>query len=145
MAERLERLTATRQGSNRWRFHRILHLYTQTRTEPEILERIHQYTRCIDGFVTTGPGQGEKDFKSRTGLFIGPGYQDLMGEIYDVRGSVEHLHKDRYLDPLERETQVALTKQETVIEHMARTVLSRILLNEPLWPHFTNKMALAEF
>jgi hypothetical protein len=38
-----------------------------------------------------------------------------------------------------------LTKKEAVIEHIARTTLARILLNEPLWQHFTNKTALAEF
>ncbi len=30
IAERLERLVATRQGSNRWRFNRVLHLYCKT-------------------------------------------------------------------------------------------------------------------
>ena len=111
IAERNEHMVATRQGSNRWRFNRVLHLYCETRAKPEILERIHQYTRCIDGFVTTGPGQGRKDFKSRTELFIGPSHQDLMGEIYDVRSSVEHLHEDRYLDPLLRAMQVELGGQ----------------------------------
>ena len=145
LSERLERMLATRQGSNRWRFNRILHLYTETRAELEILARIHQYTRCIDGFVTTGPGQGRKDFRSRTRLFIGPGYPDLMGEIYDVRSSVEHLHEDRYLNPFLRETQVDLVKKEAIIEHIARTTLARIAHNEPLWEHFTNKAALANF
>jgi hypothetical protein len=145
LAERLERMLATRQGSNRWRFNRVLHLYTETRAEPEILERIHQYTRCIDGFVTTGPGQGRKDFKSRTQLFIGACNQDLMGEIYDVRSSVEHLHEDRYLDPFLRETQVHLTKKEAIIEHIARTTLARIAHTKRLWEHFTNKAALADF
>jgi hypothetical protein len=122
-----------------------LHLYATTRTARDLLQRIHQYTRCIDGFVTTEKGQGEKNFKSRTELFIGPRHHDLMGGIYDVRSSVEHLHEDRYLDPLKRETQVDLTKKEAVIEHVARTTLARIVLNDTLWQHFTNKAALAEF
>lgn len=145
IAERLERLVASRQGSNRWRFNRVLHLYAQTRTEQDILVRIHQYTRCIDGFVTTGPGQGRKDFRNRAALFIGPNHHDLMGEIYDVRSSVEHLHEDRYLDPLSRTTQIDLTKKEAIVEHIARTTLERIVLNDALWPHFTNKVALAAF
>jgi hypothetical protein len=145
IAKYLERLAATGQGSNRWRLNRVMHLYAETRTEREILHRIHQYTRCIDGFVTTGPGQGRKDFRSRTELFIGPAYQDLMGEIYDVRSSVEHLHEDRYLDPLSRATQIDLTKKEAIVEHIARTTLAHIVLSESLWPHFTNKAALAAF
>ncbi len=145
IAERLEWMSASRQGSNRWRFHRVLHLYSETRAEQEILERIHQYTRCIDGFVTTGPGEGRKHFKSRTELFIGPRHHELMGEIYDVRSSVEHLHEDRYLDPLLRAMQVDLTKKEAIIEHIARATLARIALDETLWQHFTNKAALADF
>jgi hypothetical protein len=68
-----------------------------------------------------------------------------MGEIYDVRSSVEHLHEDRYLDPFKRKTQVDLTKKEAVIEHIARTTLARVVHNDHLWQHFTNKAALAEF
>jgi hypothetical protein len=145
IAGELGRMDATKRGSNRWRFNRVIHLYTQTRAESDLLERIHQYTRCIDGFVTTGPGQGLKNFKSRTELFIGPRHHDLIGSIYEIRSSVEHLHEDRYLDPLSRATQIDLTKKEAIIEHMARTTLARILLNEGLWPHFTNKTALAAF
>jgi hypothetical protein len=145
LSERYGQMIATRQSSNRWRFNRVLHLYTETRAEREILGRIHQYTRCLDGFVTTGPGQGRKDFKNRTQLFIGPLYQDLIGEIYDVRSSVEHLHEDRYLDPFLRETQLDLVKKEAIIEHIARTTLARVTHNEPLWEHFTNKAALADF
>ncbi|OMI09501.1 hypothetical protein BSN85_16370 [Bradyrhizobium brasilense] len=145
IAEAVERLITTRQGSNRWRFNRVFALYTETRTEADLLERIHQYTRCIDGFVTTEKGQGEKKFKSRTELFIGPRHHDLMGEIYEVRSAVEHLREDRYLDPITRPVQVDLVKKEAVMEHMVRTVLSRIVLNDQLWPHFTNKTALSAF
>lgn len=145
IAEQLERLAATRQDSNRWRLNRVLHLYTQTRTEQEILERIHQYARCIDGLILCDPGKSAKQFKSRSELFIGPHHHDLMGEIYEVRSAVEHLHEDRYLDPLTRAVQVGLTKKEAIIEHIARTTLARIVLDDALWPHFTNKTALAAF
>jgi hypothetical protein len=145
IAERLERLAATRQGSNRWRFNRVLHLYSQTRAEPDLLERIHQYARCIDGLILCDPGKSAKQFKSRSELFIGPHHHGLMGEIYEVRSAVEHLHEDRYLDPLLRATQVDLTKKEAVIEHVARTTLARIALNDALWPYFTNRAALADF
>ena len=145
IAERLERLAATRRGSNRWRFNRVLQLYIQTRTEQDNLERIHQYARCIDGVILCDPGKSAKQFKSRSELFIGPGHHDLMGEIYEVRSAVEHLHEDRYLDPLTRPVQVDLIKKEAVIEHIARTTLARIVLNDALWPHFTSKTALAAF
>ncbi|MBC9880875.1 hypothetical protein G8O24_26465 [Bradyrhizobium sp. INPA01-394B] len=145
IAMRLEKLAETRQGSNRWRFNRVLHLYTQTRTERDLLERIHQYARCIDGLILCDPGKSAKQFKSRSELFIGPKHHDLMGEIYEVRSAVEHLHEDRYLDPVTRHTQIDLTKKEAIIEYIARTTLSRIVLDETLWPHFTSKASLTGF
>lgn len=145
IAERLERLAATRQESNRWRFNRVLYLYCQTRAERDPLERIHQYARCIDGFILCDPGKSAKQFKSRSELFIGPHHHDLMGEIYEVRSAVEHLHEDRYLDPLSRAIQIDLTKKEAIIEHIARTTLARIVLEDVLWPHFTSKASLAVF
>lgn len=145
IARGLERLAATRQGSNRWRFNRVLHLYSQTRAEPDLLERVHQYARCIDGLILCDPGKSAKQFRSRSELFIGPHHHDLMGEIYDVRSAVEHLHEDCFLDPLSRTTQVDITKKEAIIEHIARTTLARIVLNEALWPFFTSKASLAGF
>jgi hypothetical protein len=68
-----------------------------------------------------------------------------MGEIYEVRSAVEHLHEDRYLDPLSRATHVDLTKKVAIIEHIARTTLARIALNDALWRYFTSKAALAVF
>jgi len=62
---------------------RVLHLYQETRTTADILERVHQYSRCIDGLILPKIGQTRRQFKSKTELFIGPYHHDLMGEIYD--------------------------------------------------------------
>jgi hypothetical protein len=145
IADRLDRLSAPRQGSNRWRLNRVLYLYAQTRTEQDNLERIHQYARCIDGLILCDPGKSANQFKSGSELIIGPHYHELMGEIYEVRSAVEHLHEDRYLDPFSRAGQVDLTKKGAVIEHIARTTLARIVLNDQLWLYFTSKTTLAEF
>jgi hypothetical protein len=68
-----------------------------------------------------------------------------MGEIYEVRSAVEHLHEDRYLDPLTRPNQIDLTKKEAIIEHIARTTLAHIVLDDTLWAHFTSRAALTAF
>jgi hypothetical protein len=49
--------------------------------------------------------------------------------------AVEHLHEDRYLDPFTKAVQVDLTKKEAIIEHIARTTLWRIVLDDTLWPY----------
>jgi hypothetical protein len=119
--------------------------YQETRANQDILERIHQYSRCIDGLILPDAGKAKQQFKSRTELFIGPKHHDMMGEIYDVRSAVEHLHENRYLEVFDRETRLGLLKKEAVVEHIARAALSRIIGDKMLWPHFANTKSLANF
>lgn len=128
-----------------WRFFRVLHLYQDTRTTHDILERLHQYSRCIDGLILPSVGETKRQFKSRTELFIGPRHHDLMGEIYDVRSAVEHLHENRYLEVFDREVRLDLLKKATIVEHIARTSISRIIENPALWPYFANTTSLGAF
>ena len=57
-----------------WRLNRLLALYRDTRSTRDVVERVHQYCRIIEGVVVSEPGKGKSRFKSRTELFIGPGY-----------------------------------------------------------------------
>ncbi|AZO44952.1 hypothetical protein EJ076_29545 [Mesorhizobium sp. M7D.F.Ca.US.005.01.1.1] len=141
----LAKIGGIAKGDSHWRLFRVLHLYISTRSERDLLHRFHQYARCVDGFVLSRPGKGASDFVTRTELFIGPGHQDMLGEIYADRSSVEHLHEDRLLEPFERAKRLDLLKKEAVIEYVARTALNRILANEALWPHFANRAGLADF
>lgn len=89
-----------------WRLFRGLHIYTEARANGDILERLHQYSRCIDGLILPNAGETKRQFKSRTELFIGPRHHDMMGEIYDIRSAVEHLHENRYLEGFDRATRL---------------------------------------
>ena len=122
-----------------------LHIYVETRAMEEILDRIHQYCRCIDGLILPAIGKTRQQFKSRTELFIGPGHHDLMGALYDIRSHVEHLHENRYLEPFDRDVRLDLVKKEAIVESIARKALSRIISKEALWPHFGNTAALERF
>jgi hypothetical protein len=133
------------QTRGRWRFFRVLQLYQETRAVPDLLERIHQYARCIDGLILPDPGRTKQQFKSRTELFIGPRHHELMGDIYDVRSAVEHLHVNRYLEEFNREVRLDLLQKEAIAEYMARTSLSRIIDNPALWPCFSNTASLERF
>ena len=104
-------------------------VYTEARTNREIVDRLHQYSRCIDGLILPDAGKTKQQFRSRTELFIGSGHHDLMGEIYDVRSAVEHLHENRYLEGFDRATRLDLLKKEAIIEHVSRTALARIIGN----------------
>jgi hypothetical protein len=119
-----------------WRFFRTLFIYTEARAIADILDRIHQYCRCIDGLILPDVGKTKAQFKYRTELFIGPRHHDLIGEIYDVGSAVEHLHENRYLESFDRQTRLDLLKKEAITEHIARSAIARIVGDSNLWPHF---------
>jgi hypothetical protein len=145
LAERFGELGAIAKGDSHWRLFRVLHLYVSTRPERELLYRLHQYARCVDGLVLTRPGKGAADFKTRAALFVGPGQEDLMGDIYADRSTIEHLHEDRLLEPFDRAKRLELIRKEAIIEYVARTTLRRIVSDESVWPHFANRGGLERF
>lgn len=145
LAENLEALIASPPPGGTWRLFRTLHIYIEARTTHDILDRLHQYCRCIDGVILPKAGETKRQFKSRTELFIGPKHHDLMGEMYDVRSAVEHLHENRYLEGFDRNVRLDLVKKEAVAEYIARTTLAKIIEQPPLHAHFANTAALATF
>ena len=128
-----------------WKICRVLDIYTNARTKGDVLDRLHQYSRCIEGLIGATPGNTKKQFKSRTELFIGPRHHDLMGEIYDIRGAVEHLHEYRYLEEFDRDVRLDIVKKEAIVEGISRSILARIIGNEQLLQHFANTPSLDDF
>jgi hypothetical protein len=55
------------------------------------------------------------------------------------------LHENRYLEIFNREVRLDLIKKEAIVEHIARTSISRIIGSPSLWPHFANTTSLGEF
>jgi hypothetical protein len=138
-------LVATPPISGAWRIFRSLSVYVAGRTATDILDRLHQYCRCIDGLILSQPGKAAKQFKSRTELFVGPRHHDMMGDLYEIRSAVEHLHENRYLETFDRAVRLDLVKKEAIAEHIARCALARIIGDSSLWPHFVNTAALEAF
>lgn len=128
-----------------WRLFRTLAVYIAARTTGDVLDRLHQFCRCIDGLILPDIGQTKRQFKSKTELFIGPHHHNLMGEIYDVRSAVEHLHENRYLETFDRELRLSLLQKEAIVAHIARTALGHIVAVEALWHHFANTDSLERF
>jgi hypothetical protein len=145
LAENLETLATAPVAGGHWRLFRTLHIYTEARTTGQIVDRIHQYCRCIDGLILPAVGKTRQQFRSRTEMFVGPGHHDLMGELYDVRSAVEHLHENRYLETFDRSMRLELAKKEAIVEYVARSALARVISDDTLWPHFANTPALEKF
>jgi hypothetical protein len=49
LAVQIEALGKSSLGGGHWRLFRTLHIYCEARTAPDILDRLHQCCRCIDG------------------------------------------------------------------------------------------------
>jgi len=145
LGENLIELEQAHIAGGRWRLFHALDIYIKARSRTDILDRIHQYCRCIDGLILPEPGRTKQQFKSRTELFIGPRHHELVGQIYDIRSAVEHLHENRYLEQFDRGTRLDLVMKEAFIEYVARNALARTLSNREIWLHFVNVEALTRF
>jgi hypothetical protein len=128
-----------------WRFNRVLQIYAAARANADPLERIHQFSRCIDGLILPEAGKTRSQFMSRTETFIGPREHAFMGDVYDIRSLIEHLREYEFLDPPTRSAREELFRKSALMEHLARHCISRVLLTKPLWPHFSSPAALENF
>lgn len=65
LSENLEALRAAQTQGGHWRLFRALNVYTAARTMGQIIDRMHQYCRAIDGLILSEPGNGKKQFRGR--------------------------------------------------------------------------------
>jgi hypothetical protein len=141
----IEELDAT--GGFR-RIGRIYSIYQRALTNPDLVERLHQFCRCIEGFILPEIAQTTRQFRSRTELFIGPKHHDLMGQLYDMRSRVEHLRDiqssgDGCQD--ERSRRMSVVRECYFLEELSRCCIARFLETREAWPHFRDESVLASF
>ena len=82
-----------------WHFNHVLQIYASARANPDPLERIRRFSRCVEGLIS---GETKRHFIARTETFIGANWQKEVGSIYDVRSAVEHLREYGILEPASR-------------------------------------------
>jgi hypothetical protein len=125
-----------------WRFNHLLQIYASARENPDPLERIHQFSRCVEGLIA---GKTKRQFIDLTETFIGANWQKEMSRIYDVRSAVEHLREYEILEPGNRSSREDLLRKAALMEHLSRHCLGHVLLTKSLWPHFSSPSALESF
>lgn len=145
LAAGIRAISASKLNGGHWRLFHTLHIYIKARANPDLVERVHQFSRCIDGLILPSAGNTKSQFKSRTELFIGPQHHDLMGGIYDIRSADEHLNDAAILERFNRDVRMDILQKEIVVETIARSVLAKIIGVPALWPHFANTDGLAAF
>jgi hypothetical protein len=145
LAASYQTLTATPPPGGAWRIFRSLSVYCDARSLRDILDRLHQYCRCIEGLIFSDHGKGKRQFKCRTELFIGPREHPLMEQLYAIRSDIEHLHEHKYLENYDRNVRLDLVQKEAIAEHIARNALAHIIDTPGLWPVFGNTGTLGPF
>lgn len=129
------------------RFKRIFNAFTSGINENLADIRLHQFIRCIEGFILPDIGNTKQQFKSRTELFVGPSQHVLMNDLYDLRSRAEHLHDVLdYFSVLERKEKLLLLYQRAFeAEGIARYCIFHFLSKPELWPYFKNDGSLKSF
>lgn len=135
-------LTEWGEAGGSWHFDHVLEIYASARENVNTLERIHQFSRCIEGLIL---GETKRHFVARTETFIGANWQKEMGSIYDVRSAVEHLREYEVLEPASRSSREDLLWKAALMEHLSRRCIGNVLLAKSLWPHFSSPSALKSF
>jgi len=128
------------------RIRRILAIYYSALRERNVHERLHQFCRCIEGFILPDPRRTTSQFASRTELFVGPRHHRVTRRLYEMRSSVEHMHPYLFSDEVsERERRLEVMRMAATAQGFARYCVRRFLGRMDLWPHFSNADALASF
>ncbi len=143
-AKSLEQIYVTQDFK---RFKRVINAF-QLATEARLADtRLHQFIRCIEGFVLPRIGSTKRDFQHRTKLFLGHNHTELVGELYEIRNKAEHMHDvfDLFTELAPHEKWERLFKRTFQAEFIAKHCMRRLLSDEKLWPHFLNDESLNKF
>lgn len=108
---------------------------------------LHQFVRCVEGFIYPDQGKTRKQFSSRTELFLGTQYHDFSGIIYDIRSSIEHMHDPfrTILGSTKREKRLTLVQKVVETEALARYCIYKLFINKNIRPYFETDENLSGF
>lgn len=113
-----------------YRLNQVVNTYLLARTQTILLDRIHQYVRCIEALIVPDIASTKRQFKSRSELFVGPRYHSLFDDIYDIRSFNEHMRDIEF--PVTREIRLHHAKIDIIMENLARHCIQRVLLDSRL-------------
>jgi len=129
------------------RFNRALESYNLGLLSDDATIVIHNFVRCIEGFVLPEIGKTKRQFLSRVQVFLSKYDKNLLKEIFEIRSAVEHLH-----DPLSivKEQSLRLKKKRLILmtaylEVIARNCIQKVVLDKNLWEHFKDDISLMNF
>lgn len=136
-----------RDSPNFQRLERSFRAFYRGIRAEDLDEKVHQFLRCVEGFILPEPGRTLARLRSRTELFLGPGHHERVGEWFEVRSAVEHLHPALEVVPGDgfRERAVRLGRRALGLEALARHCLGRVLGDDDLRSWFETDERIEEF
>jgi hypothetical protein len=146
-AQVAERLLALPGPPEYRRLRAILHGFYVGICTQDSTERIHAFVRCVEGCILPARGRTERQFVSRTELFLGPRHHGWARAVYQVRSAVEHLNDRLEIigAPTERAARLAILRHAHECQELARDCLFRILSRPGLLSHFRDDATLGQF
>jgi len=130
------------------RFVRALRTFREACESGNLDQRLHQFVRCMEGFVAPPFKQSGVQFAKRLKRLCAGRASRQLRDLYTIRGGIEHLHGpyDRLpkgLSKRERRTRLLIRCFEA--EALARYLILTYLRNPPLWPHFITRASIEAF
>jgi hypothetical protein len=147
LADKLSKIDE--KGEDWRRVRRSIDALTKGSTEHDLQdERFHQTVRSLEGLILPKAGSTRKQFVHRSHTFsTGSAIAETLGEIFDVRSKVEHLHMA--LEALPGSSNEAkeelLYRRARQTDQLAWFAISRILENDDLREAFRTVDGIAAF
>ena len=132
-------------GGKYLRLCRVLNAFFSGLAEVDVRERLHQFCRSVEGLILPDIGHTNRQFKSRTELFVGPGEHEYMGRLYANRGATEHMNDPDAPGATDRERRDAFLEMTVVSEEVARGCLVKVLLNPNVRRYYVDDATLKSF
>lgn len=137
-AELADAIDGVRRADGFERMGRALQSFRDGIEERNVAEKLHQFLRCVEGFIIPEVGNTLSRLRSRTEVFIGPGHHERVTEWFNIRSAVEHLHPPDEAVPSDdlRVRRLRIMRRAMEVEAVARHCLQKILLNAGLRGRF---------
>jgi len=128
-------------GRRSERLNRGFHAWIRGMMENYGDDRLHQFIRATEGIIKPAIGQSRKQFMHRGQVFAGNSSKatTLLGELYDLRGLAEHLHR------LDSVSETVALRRAYQAQLLASTVYERIFSNSHLQAAFGTDAAIDAF
>ena len=111
--------------------------------------RLHQFVRCLEALILPNKGNTRRQFVHRAQTFAlaKPEARQALGQIYDIRSKVEHLHNalDFFPSDMKDENKNLLFKRVRQADALSRFSLSRVLEDKTLTDVFKTDKTIDAF